>query len=259
MAGTADDVIRVALGEVGYSRWEDPESGTKYGRWYAELTDEPYYGTSGVPYCAMFVSWVFDQAGARCEGLPGAYCPTMLAVGWQNGAGIDPRECEAGDVVYFDWGGDDVADHVGIVLDNLGSCIETIEGNTSVSRGGSQSNGGVVARKTRSWDDIQGVVRPSWGSHEEPAPEPEVRKDYSMECLIKPDGKDYMVYYNGVGMVKLSHPDQMEALKETYRRTHDGREMPTFDYGEKDAPWANRLAQTCEYIKGADANAWNLV
>jgi hypothetical protein len=259
MAGTADDVIRVALGEVGYSRWDDPEPGTKYGRWYAELTDEPYYGTSGVPYCAMFVSWVFDQAGATCEGLPGAYCPTMLAIGWQNGAGIDPRDCETGDVVYFDWGGDDVADHVGIVLDNLGSCIETIEGNTSVSRGGSQSNGGVVARKTRPWTSIQGIIRPAWGHHEpEPVPEPQKQEDFTMECLIKPDGKDYMLYYNGEGMVRLSHPDQMAALQETYRRTHDGREMPCYDYGTKDAPWCARLAQTCKYVIDAPADKWYL-
>ena len=58
MANSAADVIRIAAAEVGYSRWSDPEQGTKYGRWYAEKTGSGYYGTNGVPYCAMFVSWV---------------------------------------------------------------------------------------------------------------------------------------------------------------------------------------------------------
>ena len=56
MANTAEDVMNIAQDEIGYSRWDDPQEGTKYGRWYADYTDEPYYGTSGVPYCAMFVS-----------------------------------------------------------------------------------------------------------------------------------------------------------------------------------------------------------
>ena len=80
MANSAADVIRIAAAEVGYSRWSDPEQGTKYGRWYAEKTGSGYYGTNGVPYCAMFVSWVMAQAGARCEGIPGAYCPWIRCV-----------------------------------------------------------------------------------------------------------------------------------------------------------------------------------
>ena len=49
MANSAADVIRIAAAEVGYSRWSDPEQGTKYGRWYAEKTGSGYYGTNGVP------------------------------------------------------------------------------------------------------------------------------------------------------------------------------------------------------------------
>lgn len=33
---TANDVLRIAAGELGYSRWTDPQPGTKYGRWYAQ-------------------------------------------------------------------------------------------------------------------------------------------------------------------------------------------------------------------------------
>ena len=33
---TASEVLRIAAGEIGYSRWTDPQPGTKYGRWYAQ-------------------------------------------------------------------------------------------------------------------------------------------------------------------------------------------------------------------------------
>ena len=68
---TADDVLNVARGEIGYDRYSDPEKGTKYGRWYAQ-DHGAYFGVTGVPYCAMFASWCFNQAGVTCAGLPGA-------------------------------------------------------------------------------------------------------------------------------------------------------------------------------------------
>lgn len=162
MSNDAASVLSVARGEIGYSRWNDPLAGTKYGRWFAQKTGESYYGQSGVPYCAMFVSWVFAQAGATCAGLPGAYCPTMLSAASSSVVAI--RSAQPGDIVYFDWGGDSVPDHVGIVEKNNGSYITTIEGNTSSGTSGSQGNGGVVARRTRSWSVVRAVVRPSYGA-----------------------------------------------------------------------------------------------
>ena len=160
---TAQDVIDIAASQIGYSRWTDPQAGTKYGRWYAGLTGESYYGQSGVPYCAMFVSWVFDQAKVECAGLPGAYCPSMLQTALDDGATVSLANARMGDVVYFDWGSDGESDHVGIVVANYGSYYETIEGNTSDTSSGSQSNGGVVARKNRSLGTVSGVVRPYYG------------------------------------------------------------------------------------------------
>jgi hypothetical protein len=157
---TANDVLNVARGEIGYSRWNDPETGSKYGRWYAAKTGQAWYGGNGVAYCAMFVSWVFDQAGASAPGLPGAYCPSMLA----KGGTVAKKSAQPGDIVYFDWGGDGVADHVGIIEQNNGSYVTTIEGNTSNGSSGSQSNGGCVARRTRSWGVIKAIVRPTWGA-----------------------------------------------------------------------------------------------
>lgn len=161
---TPEDVIRIAASQVGYSRWDDPEPGTKYGRWYAELTGEGYYGESGVAYCAMFASWVLAHAGVACAGFPGAYCPTMLAAAERAGAAIPKRQAAPGDVVFFDWQSDAESDHVGIVVANRGSYLETIEGNTSSGSSGSQSNGGVVARRERNLSTVCGIVRPEYGT-----------------------------------------------------------------------------------------------
>ena len=154
MSNNAGSVLSVARGELGYSRWNDPKAGTKYGRWYAQQTGESYYGTSGVPYCAMFVSWVFAHAGAKCVGIPGAYCPYIERDARRAGKTVSKSSAKPGDVVLFDWGGDGVCDHVGIVESNHGSYMTTIEGNTS---------NGIVARRTRAYGSIRCIVRPSYG------------------------------------------------------------------------------------------------
>jgi peptidoglycan hydrolase-like protein with peptidoglycan-binding domain len=162
MANTAADVMSIAKGEIGYSRWNDPQNGTKYGRWYAEYTGEPYYGTNGVPYCAMFVSWCFNQAGAKAAGIPGAYCPWIVTAGKKAGKTVSKRNAKYGDIVLFDWEGDGTSDHVGLVESNNGSYLTCVEGNT---------NNGQVMRRTRAYSTVICVIRPDYGE-EVSAPAP---------------------------------------------------------------------------------------
>lgn len=166
----AGDLLAAANAEIGYNRFDDPLAGTKYGRHYAQLVGKPYYGTSGVPYCAMFVSYLFDKLGIAEPFLPEAYCPYMKNKARQAGMLVDKYQARPGDVVLFDWGGDGVCDHVGIVEKNCGSYLQTIEGNTSTGASGSQSNGGRVARRTRSFNTINCVVRPNYDDSSVPAP-----------------------------------------------------------------------------------------
>lgn len=156
---TSVKVLSIAAGEIGYSRWTDPQQGTKYGRWYAELTKSSYFGTNGVPYCAMFVAWVLNQAGQSCPGMPTASCST--AKNGAKNAGIirsNKKDAKPGDLVIFDWGGDGKVDHIGFVEKNFGTYIQTIEGNTSSGNSGSQSNGGGVYRRTRNWSTVNCVI-----------------------------------------------------------------------------------------------------
>lgn len=161
---SAKDVLRIAANEIGYQVGNDPQKGSKYGRWYAQKMNSSYYSNTGVPYCAMFVSWVLDQAGQSMAGFPGAYCPTIKQLGIKAGRQVNKYNAQAGDIVLFDWGGDGVVDHVGIVEANKGTYIQTCEGNTASGQSGSQSNGGGVWRRTRNWAYVNTVLRPIYGA-----------------------------------------------------------------------------------------------
>lgn len=158
---TAIDVLRIAAAEIGYSRWNDPEAGTKYGRDFA-TRHGAYYGTSGVPYCAMFVTWVLHAAGMEPVGGDFAYVPYGINAAAKAGRLVPKIQAIPGDYLCFDWDNDNIADHVGFVEANRGSWVQTIEGNTSSGVAGSQSNGGGVYRRARSWDDVIAVIRPEY-------------------------------------------------------------------------------------------------
>lgn len=162
---TSNQALSRAAKELGYCRWDDPETGTKYGRWYAELTKSPYFGTNGVPFCAMGVSYIMDAVKQACAGLPTAGVPTIYSGASRAGTIIpDKRKAVPGDIVIFDWS--NVAgpnDHVGFVEINYGnSGLQTIEFNTT----GPDGRSGSVARKVRSWDVVQCIVRPPWSRGE---------------------------------------------------------------------------------------------
>ena len=165
----AKNVLYCARQWIGYSRWDDPEPGTVFGRWYAELVGDSYFGESGIPYCAMFVSYCLNWAGIEAAGLPGAYVPWILSANSDASRLVANEDAQPGDLVMFDWQGDGVADHIGIVEENHADegWMQTIEGNTSPGSGGSQSNGGGVYRRARNYNSIIGVARPYYETQEE--------------------------------------------------------------------------------------------
>lgn len=175
---SANRVLSIASGEVGYSRWDDPEAGTKYGRAFAEKVGNSYYGNSGIPYCCMFVWWVLEQAGMTVPGMPTASCTALRNACASAGMIVPKMSAQPGDIVIFDWPGsrDGANDHVGFVELNRSTYIQTIEGNTSSGASGSQGNGGVVARRTRDWSVVQDVIRPAYGSDK---PLPDALKKYT--------------------------------------------------------------------------------
>jgi cell wall-associated NlpC family hydrolase len=147
-----EKVIDTAKNELGYK--EDPAGSnkTKYGQWY---------GLDGVAWCAIFVSWVFDKSGIPLGYVdkPNGYqyCPSAYNY-WRKKNEITHNP-QPGDIVLFDWGGDNKMDHTGIFYKDNGNgkTFEALEGNTAT---GNDSNGGEVMQRTRYYN-VAKFVHPS--------------------------------------------------------------------------------------------------
>lgn len=119
VAGDSGEIVEVAASQIGNV------GGQPYWSWY---------GFGGrVEWCACFVSWCANECGYIDSGaVPRfSYCPT--GVQWFKAAGrwLPGGSAPApGDIVFFDWDGDGVSDHVGIVESCDGFIVQTIEGNS---------------------------------------------------------------------------------------------------------------------------------
>ena len=116
----SDDIVAVALSQVGNV------GGQPYWSWYGF--------SSRVEWCACFVSWCSEQCGYIESGVMPkfSYCPTGVEWFRSRGQWLDRNSIPpAGSVIFFDWGGDGVADHVGIVESCDGNTVYTIEGNAN--------------------------------------------------------------------------------------------------------------------------------
>ena len=97
----------------------------------------PYWSWWGLDYrvewCAIFVSWCADQCGyldarvlPKMEGVR-PYVDWFVERGQWQGREYEPVP---GDIIFFDWESDGLADHVGIVEKVEDGLVYTIEGNT---------------------------------------------------------------------------------------------------------------------------------
>ena len=97
----------------------------------------PYWSWWGLDYrvewCAIFVSWCADQCGyldagvlPKMEGVR-PYVDWFIERGQWQGREYEPMP---GDIIFFDWESDGLADHVGIVEKVENGLIYTVEGNT---------------------------------------------------------------------------------------------------------------------------------
>ena len=61
-----------------------------------------------------------------------------------------------------------------------------------------------------------------------------------MQCIIQPNGKGYLVYYDGVKAHPLAHPDEVTAIQTVAQATL-GKKLPQIALGKEGAPWATRF------------------
>ena len=112
-------IVEVALTQVGN------EGGEPYWSWYGY--------SYRVAWCAIYVSWCADQCGfldagvlPKLEGVR-PYVDWFMERGQWQGRDYEPSP---GDIIFFDWENDGLADHVGIVEKVEDGLIYTVEGNT---------------------------------------------------------------------------------------------------------------------------------
>ena len=100
---TVKELLEIARGELGTKESPANSNRVKYSSWY---------GLTG-PWCVMFIMWTFHYAGVALPTRT-ASCTTLMKAAKAAGCWVTSGY-RAGDVVIFDWDGDKVPDHCGIV------------------------------------------------------------------------------------------------------------------------------------------------
>ena len=117
--GSNQAIVEVALTQIG------------------NVGGAPYWSWWGLDYrvewCAIFVSWCADQCGYLDAGVLPKMEGVRPFIDWfrERGQWQDrDYEPSPGDIIFFDWENDGLADHVGIVEKVEDGLVYTIEGNT---------------------------------------------------------------------------------------------------------------------------------
>ncbi len=112
-------MVSVAMAQVGNV------GGQKFWSWYGFQGREEW--------CACFVSWCAEQCGLITSGAVPKFASCPAGVEWfrSNGKWKDNSHSPAaGTIIFFDWDGDGVSDHVGIVEKCENGRVYTVEGNS---------------------------------------------------------------------------------------------------------------------------------
>lgn len=183
---TAQQVLKVAVSQIGVCEKPKNSNNVKYNTWFY---GHPVSG-GNYAWCACFIDWCFEQAKAGSlfpHNANAAYAQDEV-VSKCGGAWVMKKntskatrkaylaKAKPGDIVDFDFGRMDAyRRHIGIVEKVSGNQFICIEGNTTPDgKSGSQSNGGMVCRKTRSYLSVCSAARPAYnGAKPVPKPSPD--------------------------------------------------------------------------------------
>lgn len=151
---TALDVLNVARTQIGFH--EGVNNSNPYGIWY---------GVPNAPYCAMGVSWCFAQVGLShliaAQTVKGfSYNPTGFAWFQRQGMVVNKYAGLPGDLVFFDWNGDGIVDHVELLEAAAPDGLTTIGFNTGNPNDPKGREG--CFREHRAYFYVMAIVRPKY-------------------------------------------------------------------------------------------------
>lgn len=130
----------------------------------------------GQPWCGAFVGAMCEMAGAKLTDRivytpyihmdADAHRNGLDGVVWRRGKGMllaGVPAAHSADLVLFDFASPGIK-HVGMLVKPWPGwgLLQTVEGNTSFGNGGSQDNGGAVARRQRDPVLVHSIVRVRW-------------------------------------------------------------------------------------------------
>ena len=122
ISGGDGQIVTVALSQVGNV------GGQPYWSWYGF--------DSRVEWCACFVSWCANECGYIDTGVIPKFAGCVLGSQWFKDRGQwadNSIEPSPGMIIFFDWEGDGITDHVGIVQKCENGTVYTVEGNSGDS------------------------------------------------------------------------------------------------------------------------------
>lgn len=153
---TVNEVLKTAKEEIGTKESPVNSNKVKYNTWYygKEVSGSAY------PWCMAFIMWLFNQTGMKLP-YKTASCSALLNWYKKNRPKSVFNAPMAGDIVIYNFG------HTGIVESIGNGSITAIEGNTSPGTAGSQSNGGMVCRRTRKTSLVTAYIRPDYDKEDE--------------------------------------------------------------------------------------------
>lgn len=137
-----EKLIQAFVNDIGYTEKPKNSNKTKYGVWY---------GNNGQPWCMTMVQYKHDEID---YALPykTASCSALLKWYKTNKPEYVYTKPQKGFIAIYNFG------HTGVVESFTSTKITAIEGNTSSTNAGSQSNGGGVYRKTRSQTTVTAYI-----------------------------------------------------------------------------------------------------
>ena len=131
------DVVKAAKSQIGAC---EPSGDDVYLKWFNQVAGSSL--PMNAAWCACFVSWCLRKASVPTSVF-GNFAQCSVALSWAKSKKIfyyrnTGHRPSPGDLILFDWNGDNKPDHIGIVESTTVNSVKTIEGNT---KGGAAVDG----------------------------------------------------------------------------------------------------------------------
>lgn len=151
-----DHIVQIALSQVGVRE----TGGNNVGPEILKYQEATWLKPGAWPWCAAFCAWVLKMAAKNAELKNFIPCPDASAYGWEKWAVKrgwillpETEPCKPGDFVTFDFS------HIGVVIEDKGHSIVTVEGNTNGKGERDSESGDGVWQKTRARSLVKSFIR----------------------------------------------------------------------------------------------------